>query len=90
MARRSTAERAYWPIQRSTIIVIGSTWSISLPFKDGTSIQYKYTRGTWDAVEKDDGCGEIPNRIMTADFGASQEQLITDTIAKWRDIGGCG
>ncbi len=70
--------------------VDGSTWTITLPFEDGTSIEYKYTRGTWDAVEKDDGCGEIPNRIMTADYGVSQEQLITDTIAKWRDIDGCG
>ena len=78
------------PGQTPMTRVDGSTWSITLPFEDGTSIQYKYTRGSWDAVEKDDGCGEIANRTMTADFGASQEQLITDVIAKWRDINGCG
>jgi len=78
------------PGQTPMTQVDGSTWAITLPFEDGTSIQYKYTRGSWDAVEKDDGCGEIPNRTMTADYGASQEQLITDTVSKWRDIGGCG
>jgi len=57
---------------------------------DGTTIQYKYSRGTWDAVEKDKGCGEIPNRTMTADYGASQQQLVQDQVAKWRDIDGCG
>ena len=31
-------------------------------------------------MEKDDGCGEIANRTMTADFGASQEQVIEDVV----------
>jgi glycosidase len=67
-----------------------STWSITLPFEDGTSIEYKYTRGSWEAVEKDDGCGEIANRTMTADFGTSQEQVIEDVVDKWRDVDRCG
>ena len=66
------------------------TWSITLPFLDGTSIEYKYTRGSWEAVEKDDGCGEIANRTMTADFGTSREQFIEDVVSKWRDVDGCG
>ena len=79
-----------WAPGQTPMTRIDGTWTITLPFEDGTSIEYKYTRGTWDAVEKDDGCGEIPNRIMTADYAESQEQTITDTIAKWRDIDGCG
>ena len=57
------------PGQTPMTRVDASTWTITLPFEDGTSIQYKYTRGSWDAVEKDAGCGEIPNRTLTADFG---------------------
>jgi hypothetical protein len=78
------------PGQTPMTRVDGSTWAITIPFEDGTSIQYKYTRGTWDAVEKDDGCGEIPNRTLTADYGASQEQVVQDQVVKWRDVDGCG
>ena len=78
------------PGQTPMTKVDASTWSITLPFEDGTSIEYKYTRGSWEAVEKDDGCGEIANRTMTADFGESEEQVIDDVVAKWRDVDGCG
>src|SRR5207244_936432 len=65
-------------------------WTITLPFADATSLQYKYTRGSWDAVEKDDGCAEITNRTVTASFSGSGEQEVQDTVAKWRDVAGCG
>ena len=78
------------PGQTPMTKVDAGTWSVTLPFEDGTSIEYKYTRGSWEAVEKDDGCGEIANRTMTADFGASEDQVIDDVVAKWRDVDGCG
>lgn len=65
-------------------------WTITLPFKDGTAIQYKYARGSWDAVEKDPGCGEIPNRQVTASYEAGGKQVVEDSVAKWRDVAGCG
>jgi hypothetical protein len=70
--------------------VDATTWEISVPFEDGASPQYKYTRGSWEAVEKDAGCGEIPNRQLAVDFGAGGEQSISDTVAKWRDLDACG
>ena len=45
------------------------TWSITLPFTEGDAPQYKYTRGSWEAVEKDDACGEIPNRTFSVTSG---------------------
>ena len=45
------------------------TWTITLPFTEGDAPQYKYTRGSWEAVEKDAGCGEIPNRTVPVTFG---------------------
>jgi hypothetical protein len=65
-------------------------WTITLPFEDGAHPQYKYTRGTWDAVEKDAGCGEIPNRTMLVAFGSAGAQPVADAVVKWRDIAHCG
>ena len=62
-----------------------------MTFPDGATPQYKYTRGSWEAVEKDAGCGEIPNRTLTmTDYAADGTQAATDTVGKWRDIDGCG
>jgi hypothetical protein len=66
------------------------TWEISLPFTEGQAPQYKYTRGSWEAVEKDAGCGEIPNRTVTVTYGTDGTMLVTDETQKWRDIAKCG
>jgi hypothetical protein len=66
------------------------TWTISLPFTEGDAPQYKFTRGSWEAVEKDAACGEIPNRTFTATFGTDGTQLVEATVEKWRDVDQCG
>jgi hypothetical protein len=66
------------------------TWEIALPFTEGDALQYKYTRGSWEAVEKDAGCGEIPNRTVTVTYGTDGTMLVTDEAQKWRDIAQCG
>ena len=66
------------------------TWTISLPFAEGEPPQYKYTRGSWEAVEKDAGCGEIPNRTFTVTYGTDGTQSLNDTVGKWRDVDRCG
>ncbi len=65
------------------------TWVIDLPFEAGTALQYKYTRGSWEAVEKDEACGEIPNRTLTVDGSAGPGQVVDDVVGKWRDIDAC-
>jgi hypothetical protein len=67
-----------------------TTWEITVPFEDGAAIEYKYTRGSWEAVEKDAGCGEIPNRQLTVTFDDDGHQLVEDSVAKWRDLDQCG
>jgi hypothetical protein len=67
-----------------------TTWSITVAFTEGVEPQYKYTRGTWEAVEKDAGCGEIPNRTFTVTFGDTGSQPVADTVEKWRDVDQCG
>ncbi len=68
----------------------GATWETTVPFAEGAAVQYKYTRGSWDAVEKDAGCGEIPNRVLSVTYGTDGTLLIQDTVQKWRDINHCG
>lgn len=67
-----------------------ATWSITVPFIEGEPPQYKYTRGTWEAVEKDAACGEIANRTFDVAFGADGTQQVQDTVEKWRDVDQCG
>jgi hypothetical protein len=66
-----------------------ATWAITLPFVEGDPPQYKYTRGSWEAVEKDEACGELANRTITVSYGESGTAEIADTVAKWRDIDNC-
>ncbi|MBI2763020.1 MAG: alpha-glucosidase C-terminal domain-containing protein [Chloroflexi bacterium] len=66
------------------------TWTISMVLTEGDAPQYKYTRGSWDAVEKDASCGEIPNRTFDVQFGDTGSQPVKDVVEKWRDIAQCG
>ncbi|MEZ4541109.1 MAG: alpha-amylase family glycosyl hydrolase [Chloroflexota bacterium] len=63
-----------------------NVWEITLQILDGTMLEYKYTRGSWDVVEKQaDGFTEVSNRGLTVNYGTTGEQLVEDTIANWRD-----
>ena len=62
-------------------------WAITLEgFEEGTAIQYKFTRGSWETVEKGPYMEEIPNRLFT--FGNGQ--TIEVDIANWADFGDGG
>jgi hypothetical protein len=41
-------------------------WTINLTGKEGTQIQYKYTLGAWDFVDKGTTCDETRNRQWLA------------------------
>ncbi len=62
---------------------------ITLNMLEGTQVEYKYTRGTWDSVEKGPACEEIPNRQLSVEHSANGTQQVGDTVAKWRDIDAC-
>ena len=66
------------------------TWSITLPFVEGDAPQYKFTRGSWEAVEKDAACGEIPNRTVPVTYGTEGAQEVPSTVEAWRDVNQCG
>jgi glycosidase len=64
-------------------------WSITLPFTEGEELEYKYARGSWEAVEKDDACGEIPNRTLSVAWSEGGGMAVADEVAKWRDLDQC-
>ena len=54
-------------------------WEVTLPVMEGTVVQYKYTRGSWETVES---WGEITgtvNRSTTVTYGTAGTQLVDDT-----------
>lgn len=60
-------------------------WSITLSAQTpGTEIQFKFTRGSWETVEKGPLGEEIPNRSFTYGNG----DTVSVIIHNWRDHGG--
>lgn len=53
----------------------------TLPF----TIEYKWTRGSWETVEKDASNDEISNRTVTV-TGNQGIIFVEDTVAKWVDL----
>jgi hypothetical protein len=73
-------------------------WEITLPIPDGTPIQYKYTRGTYDYVEEWGTITGFTNRVASVQANGPNEltQLFDDTsdvnaddnhkaVQNWRD-----
>jgi glycosidase/chitodextrinase len=65
-------------------------WTITFTGKEATQIEYKYTLGSFDFVEKDGACGEIANRQLTLSYGATGTQTVNDIVPNWRNVAPCG
>jgi hypothetical protein len=69
-------------------------WKVTLTGKEATQIEYKYTLGDWDHVEKLDGpfpaCAEVANRPLTLSYGSNGTQAVKDTVLQWRNVAPCG
>lgn len=65
-------------------------WTITFTGLESTQLEYKYTLGDWEHVEKDGACGEIANRQLTLSYGATGTQTVSDTAENWRNVAPCG
>ena len=65
-------------------------WTITLTGDEGVQIEYKYTLGSWDYVEKDAVCGETANRQLTLNYGLDGNMPVNDTVPNWRNVAPCG
>ena len=80
-----------WDASGVVLTRVDSThWRITLTGKETTQIEYKYVLGDWNYVEKDSGCGEVPNRQLTLSYGSNGTQIVNDTVANWRNVAPCG
>jgi len=59
-------------------------WQLVLPFPKNQALEYKYTRGGWDKVEKGPGGEEISNRMQAA---GDADLNVTDAVSAWADVG---
>lgn len=64
---------------------VGSSnvWTYTLPILDGTQIQYKYTRGTWEKVESWGTIIALNNRDLTISYGEDGTMLVDNTATDW-------
>lgn len=65
-------------------------WAIDLSGAESTQLEYKYTLGDWDHVEKGAACDEIANRILTLSYGTTGAQIVNDAALNWRNVAPCG
>jgi glycosidase len=80
-----------WDPTGGTMTRVDAThWMITFTGNEGTNLEYKYVLGDWNFVEKDAGCGEIGNRLLTLSYGSNGTQTVNDTAANWRNVAPCG
>jgi len=65
-------------------------WTLTLTGYESTQIEYKYTLGSWDFVEKGAACDEISNRQLILNFGSNGIQIVNEIVLNWRNIAPCG
>jgi hypothetical protein len=58
-------------------------WETTITVLDGTDIQYKYTRGTWETVEDWGSIVGTTNRDVVVDGGITRTMLVDDTSTQW-------
>lgn len=64
-----------------------NSWSVTLQAPEGTQLQYKFTRGSWDRVEWWGTLVGLANRSLSVVWSASGNQVVDITdLANWRDL----
>lgn len=78
---------AFWNPSARPMTKTGlNSYSITLTLNEGTQLEYKYARGSWDKVEKGEYGEEIANRKITVVNQGSNTMVVNDVVQRWRDI----
>lgn len=57
-------------------------WSLVLPLLDGTTLRYKFTRGSYASTERDRAGADVPSRSLVA----RKDLKTSDTVLRWADL----
>lgn len=72
------------PRHRLTRDALG-VYRASVPgLSEGAPVEYKFTRGSWATVERDDDGNEVPNRRTSY---AAARPVVAGSVARWADLG---
>ncbi len=63
----------------------GNRWTVTIMLGKGSSLSYKYTRGSWQTAETNQSGIEIPNRSLSVTKTANNEQ-VNDVVLRWSDL----
>ncbi len=63
----------------------GNRWTAALALPAGSSLEYKYTRGSWSTDERNATGIEIANRSLSV-TKSGEAQTIISTVARWADL----
>ncbi|MFN3763167.1 MAG: Ig-like domain-containing protein, partial [Anaerolineae bacterium] len=77
---------ASWnPSARALARVGPNRWTVTLVMPEDERREYKYTRGSWDRVEKWGALVGFANRAVTPTWGTDGTMTVTDVVYNWRD-----
>jgi hypothetical protein len=60
-------------------------WQATITVTDGTDVQYKFTRGSWNTVEDWGTITGTTNRDVVVNGNSSGTELVDDTSTNWSD-----
>jgi hypothetical protein len=84
----SIAQLGPWDPAKQAMTYRGNNiWEATVSVLDGTDIQYKYTRGSWETVEDWGSITGTTNRSVTVDGGITQKMVVDDTGTQWGQPG---
>jgi hypothetical protein len=63
----------------------GNRWTTTLALGKGSSLKYKFTRGSWATAETNQSGIEIPNRSLTITKTGDTQQ-VQDAVVRWSDL----
>lgn len=63
----------------------GNLRTTTFTLEEGVRVEFKFTRGSWDTVEKDAAGQEISNRVFTVTYGPGGTQVVDLAVESWRD-----
>lgn len=65
--------------------VAADRWTATITIGQGSSLKYKYTRGSWQTVESNQAGIVIQNRTLLVPKSGTG-QTVNDTVARWSDL----